>query len=74
MMSEEMHTDLNVRWPLMLPNFNQTWNRSMPTHFSEIPYTSYFTQIRSAVLNWLHAHTHTHQPTGDTKLVCNFQL
>jgi hypothetical protein len=24
----------------MLSNFNQTWNRSMPTHFSEIPHIS----------------------------------
>lgn len=55
MSSEEMHIDLNVKWPLMLSNINQTWNRSMPTHFSEIPQTPYFTQICSAVLNLLHA-------------------
>jgi len=29
MSSEEMHLDLNVKWPLMLSNINQTWNRSM---------------------------------------------
>jgi len=31
--------------------------KTMPTHFSEIPQTSYFTQICSAVLNLLHADT-----------------
>jgi len=33
----------------------------MPTHFSEIPQTSYSTQIWSPVLNLLHADTHTNR-------------
>lgn len=57
MICEEMYIDFNVKWPLMLSNFNQTWNRPMPTHFSEIPQTSYSTQICSAVLNLLCADT-----------------
>lgn len=61
MISEEMHIDLSVKWPLMLSNFNQTWIRSMPTHFSEIPQTSYCTQICSAVLTLLHADTWTNR-------------
>jgi hypothetical protein len=63
MVSEEIHTDINVMWLLLISDCNRSCNRPMLTNFSRIPQISHFTQICSAILNLLHADTWTNRQT-----------